>query len=129
MQIRFQFGEAASPALYEDKIIVIWDHQGESFIVALDKKTGRELWRQEREEETSWSTPLVVASAGRKQVITSATHRVRSYDLDSGALIWESEGMTLNAIPTPVSTDGLVFVTSGFSRKRLAGHPSGRGPR
>ncbi len=114
MKIRLQFGEGSSPVLYEDKIIVNWDHQGDSFILVLDKMTGGELWRREREEETSWSTPLVVASARGRQVVTSATKRVRGYDLDSGRLIWESEGMTLNAIPTPVSAGDLVFVTSGF---------------
>ena len=119
MRIRLQFGEGSSPVLYGDKIIVNWDHEGQSFIVALDKKTGREIWRNDREEMTSWSTPIVVARKEGAQVITSATHRVRSYDVDSGKLIWQSEGMTLNTIPSPVAADGMVFVASGFRGNAL----------
>ncbi|MFQ5742290.1 MAG: PQQ-binding-like beta-propeller repeat protein [Acidobacteriota bacterium] len=114
MRIRLGFGEGSSPALQGDKIVINWDHEGQSFIVALDKKTGEELWRTDRDEITSWSTPLIVAVGGKYQVVTSATRRVRSYDLETGTLIWESAGLTLNAIPSPVAADGMVFVTSGF---------------
>ena len=99
--------------------MVNWDHEGASFIVALDKRTGKELWRTPREETTSWSTPLVVEVGGRAQVITSATDRVRSYDLATGELVWHATGMTANAIPTPVHADGLVFLTSGFRGNAL----------
>jgi outer membrane protein assembly factor BamB len=87
--------------------------------VALDRKTGRELWRQKRDEKTSWASPLLVDHAGRTQVVTSATNKVRSYDAASGDLLWETAGMTQNAIPTPVSLDGLVILTSGFRGNAL----------
>ena len=119
MNVKMGFGEAATPVLHGDRLVVNWDHEGESFIVALDKRTGRELWRVPREEKTSWSTPLVVEHGGKAQVITSATHRVRSYDLATGALVWEASGMTANAIPTPVHQDGVVFLTSGFRGNAL----------
>jgi outer membrane protein assembly factor BamB len=119
MNIKMGFGEAASPALHGDRLVVNWDHEGESFIVALDKRTGKELWRVPREEKTSWATPLVVEHAGRAQVITSATSRVRSYDLATGELIWQLSGMTANAIPTPVHADGIVYLTSGFRGNAL----------
>jgi outer membrane protein assembly factor BamB len=119
MNVKMGFGEAASPVLHGDKLVVNWDHEGESFIVALDKRTGKEVWRVARDEKTSWSTPLVVEHAGRAQVITSATSRVRSYDLATGALVWEASGMTANAIPTPVHQDGVVFLTSGFRGNAL----------
>jgi outer membrane protein assembly factor BamB len=119
MQTRLGFGEGASPALAGDTLVVNWDHQGSSFIVALDKHTGAERWRQAREEETSWSTPLVVPHDGRHQVITSATNLVRSYDLETGELIWQVSGMTLNAIPTPVHDGGIVYLTSGFRGNAL----------
>jgi outer membrane protein assembly factor BamB len=119
MTIKLGFGEAASPALHGDRLVVNWDHEGASFIVALDKRTGKELWRVPREEKTSWSTPLVVEHGGRAQVITSATSRVRSYDLATGELIWQASGMTANAIPTPVHADGVVFLTSGFRGNAL----------
>lgn len=119
MTIRLGFGEGSSPALHDDKIIISWDHQGQSFIVALDKRTGREIWRVNRDEMTSWATPIVVGHNGKKQIITSATNRVRSYDLENGELIWESGGMTLNTIPSPVAAEGMVFVTSGFRGNAL----------
>lgn len=119
MQTRRSFGEGSSPALYEDTIVINWDHEGDSFIVALDKATGAETWRRDRDEITSWSTPLVVEHGGRRQVIVSATDRVRSYDLKSGETLWEASGMTVNAIPTPVHTDGVVVVTSGFRGNAL----------
>ena len=119
MNIKMGFGEAASPALHGDRLVVNWDHEGESFIVALDKRTGKEIWRVPREEKTSWSTPLVVEHAGRAQVITSATSRVRSYDLATGELVWQATGMTANAIPTPVHADGIVYLTSGFRGNAL----------
>ena len=119
MNVKMGFGEAASPALHGDRLVVNWDHEGASFIVALDKKTGKELWRQPREEKTSWATPLIVEQGGRAQVITSATSLVRSYDLATGELIWQLSGMTANAIPTPVHADGIVYLTSGFRGNAL----------
>ncbi|MDA1092383.1 MAG: PQQ-like beta-propeller repeat protein [Acidobacteria bacterium] len=120
MRIRMGFGEGASPVLYKDSLIVPWDHEGDSFIAAFDKHTGRERWRTPRDEMTSWTTPLIVELDGGAQVITSATGAVRAYDAATGVLVWEDEGVTLNAIPSPVSADGLVFVTSGFRGNRLA---------
>jgi outer membrane protein assembly factor BamB len=119
MTIKMGFGEAASPALFADRLVVTWDHEAGSFIVALDKRTGTELWRVPREEKTSWATPLIVEHAGRAQVITSATGLVRSYDLATGELLWQLSGMTANAIPTPVHADGVVYLTSGFRGNAL----------
>ena len=120
MRIRMGFGEGASPTLYRELLIVLWDHEGDSFIVAFDKRTGRERWRTPRDEMTSWTSPLVVEHEGGAQVVTSATDAVRGYDVATGRLLWQDEGVTLNAIPSPVAADGLVFVTSGFRGSRLA---------
>ena len=119
MQTRRSFGEGSSPALYGNTILVNWDHEGDSFIVALDKRTGEEIWRRDRDEITSWSTPLVVEHAGRPQAVVNATGKVRSYDLEKGDVLWEVGGMTVNVIPTPVHVDGLVIVTSGFRGNAL----------
>jgi outer membrane protein assembly factor BamB len=119
MRTRNSFGEGSSPALHGDRLVVNWDHEDESFIAAFDKSSGKELWRKNRDEPTSWTTPLIVAHGGQTQVIVSATKRVRSYDLDSGDMIWECSGMTVNAIPTPVYADGFVYVTSGFRGSAL----------
>jgi outer membrane protein assembly factor BamB len=118
-RMRNEFGEGTTPALYKDKVIVVWDHQGQSFIVALDKRTGRELWRTRRDEIDSWATPLVVEHAGKAQVVTSGMNRVRSYDVDTGQIVWESAGLTMNPIPSPVAADGLVYLMSGFRGNSL----------
>lgn len=114
MQTRNGFGEGASPALSGDTLVVNWDHEGQDFVVALDKKTGKELWRRDRDEPTTWTTPLIVEHAGRRQVVTSGTNKVRSYDLATGELIWEAPGTTPNAIPTPIESQGVVYVTAGY---------------
>ena len=119
LKMKANFGEGTSPALYADTLILSQDQEGPSFIVALDSKTGRERWKVARDEGTSWSTPLVFEHAGRHQVITSATKRIRSYDAASGALLWEAAGMTGNVIPCPVADKGIVYCMSGFRGSAL----------
>ena len=114
-----QFGEGTPIVLHEDYLIIKWDHEGESFIVALDKARGEELWRTLRDEITSWSPPLVVDHEGQKQVIVAATRKVRSYDLETGDLIWEVAGLGRNQIPAPVHHGNLVYVMSGFIAPNL----------
>ncbi len=116
---RLGFGEGSSPALYRDRLVILWDHEDEDFIVALDKNTGKELWRTPREEPTSWSTPLVVEFSGKIQVVTAATGAVRSYDFETGKLLWQGPPLTPNAIPSPVYADGMVYATSGFRGNAL----------
>jgi outer membrane protein assembly factor BamB len=121
MQIRYSFGEGSSPALHGDTLVVLWDQEGvdQSFIIALDKRTGKDLWRKQREELTNWTTPLIVEQGGKAQVITSATGEVRSYDLATGEVLWHTKGMTLNAIPSPVYANGIVYLMSGFRGNAL----------
>jgi outer membrane protein assembly factor BamB len=119
MDTRNGWGEGASPALFGNRVVLPWDHEGTSFIVVLDKATGREIWRRDREEPTTWATPLVVRAGGRMQVITNGTRHVRSYDLESGEVIWEGPGLTFNSIPSPVFGDGIAYLTSGFQGSAL----------
>lgn len=119
MATRNGFGEGSSPALHGNTLVVNWDHEGQSFIVALDKRTGKELWKADRDEPSSWSTPLAVVHEGKPQVVVNATNRVRSYDLASGKLIWENTGTTANAIPSPVAAEDVVYVTGGFRGSAL----------
>ncbi len=114
MQTRNGFGEGSSPALAGGNLIVPWDHEGGSFVVALDKKTGREVWRKSRDERSSWSTPVIVEVGGKLQAIIAATNRTRSYDTATGEIVWEAAGLTPNVIPTPVTGHGMIYVTSGF---------------
>ncbi|WP_146398930.1 PQQ-binding-like beta-propeller repeat protein [Planctomycetes bacterium CA13] len=114
MQTRAQFGEGSSPAVHDGTLVVPWDHEGDSFIVALDAKTGNEKWRVARDEQTTWSTPLITEYDGRIQVVTNGTTRVRSYDLHNGELIWECGGQAGNPVPTPVRFEDNVIVMTGY---------------
>lgn len=114
MKTRNEFGEGSSPALYGDTIIVNWDHEGDDFIVALNKKTGKELWRRDRDEPTTWSSPIVFRANGKPQVVVSATNAICAYDLKTGKDIWSCRGMTANTIPTPMIGNGLLYCISGF---------------
>ncbi len=115
MRTRNGFGEGASPAMSGDTVVVNWDDETDNdFIVAFDKTSGKELWRKPRKEDTGWSTPLIVEYGGRKQVVVSASGKVRAYDLADGCELWECAGQTVNSIPTPVASGDTVYVTSGF---------------
>jgi len=117
--MRNTFGEGSTPVLYKDRLFYVWDHQRESFIVALNKRTGEELWRVKRDEIDTWATPLVVEQAGAAQVVVAGMNRVRSYDAATGAIVWETAGLTMNPIPSPVSGGGMVFLMSGFRGNSL----------
>ncbi len=113
--MRNKFGEGSTPALHGDRLAIVWDHLGgQSFVVVLDKRTGDEIWRVDRDEIDTWATPLIVDVDGRTQVVVPGMERLKSYDLEDGSVVWECEGLTMNPIPSPVHADGLVFAMSGF---------------
>ena len=118
--MRSQFGEGSTPALHGDTLVHVWDQQGgQSFVIALDKRTGEEKWRRDRAEIDTWATPLIVEVNGRAQVITPATEQLKSYDLETGDVVWETAGLTMNAIPSPVVVDNLAILMSGFRGNSL----------
>lgn len=117
--MRNEFGEGSTPVLYKNHLVVVWDHTKGSFVTALDKRTGRELWRVGRDEIDTWATPFVVEHDGRAQVIVPGMNRLHSYDLETGAVVWHSAGLTMNPIPSPVGEDGIVIATSGFRGNNL----------
>lgn len=120
MKMRLAFGEGAAPLLLKDQLFLVFDHEGESsFIVAVDKRNGKELWRSARDERSSWSTPLAIEHNGRTEIIVSATNKVRSYDARSGKILWESAGLGANVIPVPVYQNGMVYVMSGYRDPKL----------
>lgn len=126
MRMKMAFGEGMAPVLAGDALILVFDHEGDSFMVVLDKKTGREVWRVSRDEKTNWAAPLVVDFQGRRQIVVAATKKVRSYDLETGRLLWECAGLGANTIPQPVRQDDLVFVMSGYQNPRLMAIRLGR---
>jgi len=118
-RMKLQFGEGAAPTLDGETLYLKFDQEQDSSLLALDKKTGKELWRVAREEGTSWSQPLVAENGGKKQLVVSASNKVRSYDAATGKLIWESTGLGANVIPAPVAAGGMVYVMSGYQRPKL----------
>lgn len=123
MVTRFGWGEGSSPVLHRESLVVNWDHEGDSAIFVLDARTGATRWKANRDEVTSWSTPLVVEWRNRIQVIVSATRRVTSYDLDTGRVLWECGGQTVNCIPSPVAAEGIVYCMSGYQGSALYAIP------
>ncbi len=110
---RSGWGTAASPVLHGGRIYVVNDNEEQSFLVALEAKTGEPLWRVEREEKSNWATPFVWEHEERTELVTPGARRIRSYDLD-GELLWELGGMSSITIPTPLAAHGMLYVTSGY---------------
>jgi outer membrane protein assembly factor BamB len=126
LRMFMNFGEGAWTAIDGDKLIVVLDHEGESFLVALDKRDGKELWRTPRQGNTNWSGPYITSHEGRKQVIVSASRESVGYDLETGKPIWSAKGLGQNTIPAPIAVDGLVLVMSGFRNPNLMAIKLGR---
>jgi outer membrane protein assembly factor BamB len=120
-------GTGTSPILYENLVILQCDEEnGEaSFIVALDKKTGREVWKTPRKVQVSWSTPLLVRTPKRAELITVGTEAVVSYDPATGKELWRHKGVESNAIPSPVANSETVFIVAGFPTKIAMAIPLG----
>ena len=121
MESKHGHGEGSSPALFDETLVVNWDHEGPSFVVALDKVTGKDRWRKERDEPTSWSTPHVFTHQRRPQVAISAANRIRSYDLADGLLIWECGGLSHNVVAAPVSENGILVAGSSYEKQAILG--------
>ena len=121
MHTKHGHGEGSSPYLYGDSLAINWDHESQSFIVVLDKLTGKERWRKTRDEVTSWSSPIVVEHNDQSQLIVAGTKRVRAYDLNKGDVIWECGGLSANVVATPVAADGMVFVGSSYDTRAMMG--------
>lgn len=118
MRKRGEFGEGTPTVVDGDTVYLKFDQEENSYMVALDKNTGKELWRTGRAEPSSWSPPLIVTHNGKKQLITTGT-KVRSQDPATGKLIWEAAGLGLNAIPAPVAANGVAYVMTGFRNPNL----------
>lgn len=113
VRTRWGYGTASSPVLHNGRLYIANDNEDQSYLLALDKTTGQRIWRVDRNERTTWSTPFVWENSRRTEIVTVGRERVRSYDLD-GKLLWELSGLSALAIPTPFASGGLLYVTSGY---------------
>jgi len=112
-------GTGTSPIVFENLVIVQCDEENgtASFMVGLDKKTGKEVWRTPRKIQVSWSTPLLVKTAKRAELIASGTESIVSYDPATGKELWTHKGVESNAIPSPVANSEFVYLVAGYPAK------------
>ncbi len=122
-------GYCSSPILWKDKVIINGDHDGDSYIVALEKKSGKEVWKTMRANRTrSYCTPVIWTIEGRNQMVLSGDKTVASYDPDTGKRHWVIDGPTDQFVASLVYNGDLLFMTCGFpQRHMLAIDPRGSG--
>lgn len=122
-------GFSSNPILYRDLLIINGDHDGDAFIVALDKTTGEQVWKIDREnKKRSYATPIIRTIDGREQMILAGSICVASYDPNTGKRHWIIDGPTDQFVASAVYGQGLVFITGGFPERHiLAIRPDGRG--
>jgi outer membrane protein assembly factor BamB len=111
----YEWGFGSSPIIWKNQVIVQCDIQKSSFIAAFDVATGRPVWRTEREEIPSWSTPAIFEANGRAELVTQATRFTRGYDPSNGKELWRLSGNSEIAIPTPIVGPGVVIVSNGYT--------------
>lgn len=121
MQTKHGHGESASPVLYRDHVFINWDQDGPCFVAAFDKRTGRQVWKMDRNEETSWSSPIIVENEGQAMLIVAGTNRIRAYQPESGKVIWECGGLSSNIVATPVSANGMLYAGSSYEKRAFLG--------
>jgi outer membrane protein assembly factor BamB len=112
-KMRAGWGTAASPVLHGERLYILNDNNEQSYLLALDKHTGKELWRVERDEKSNWSTPFLWQNGQQTEIVTAGTGAVRAYDLE-GKLLWWFKGMSSITIGTPYADQGLLYVSSGY---------------
>ena len=110
---RLGWGTAASPILHGDRLYILDDNDEQSYLLALDKRTGDEVWRVDRDEKSNWSTPYVWQNPQRTEIVTTGSLKNRSYDLD-GKLLWWFHGMSGITISTPYADHDLLYLSSGY---------------
>jgi outer membrane protein assembly factor BamB len=113
-QMMFNWGTAIGPAVADGRVFAVNDNEEKSYLACLEAKTGKELWRHDRDEKSNWCNPVIWRNQLRTELVTAGSRRVRSYSLD-GELLWELQGMSYATIPSPFLCDGLLYVASGHA--------------
>lgn len=114
LETRLGWGEGGSVVVHGESLIVLRDQEGPSFLYVLDKQSGKTCWQVQRDEVSTWNTPLVVDYKGRTQIIVPATKLIRSYDLADGRVIWQCGKLTINSIPSAVRYEDSAICMSGY---------------
>ncbi len=112
---RNRWGMATSPVLVKDKLIVLVDHWGQSYLLAVDPKTGENVWKTDRSASVNWSTPLPVKVGDHTELLVFGTYEATSYDAMSGSKLWTVDGMHMQCIPSPIVEGKVAFACSGVS--------------
>ena len=124
-----QWGFASSPVIHNGQVIVLCDVQKGSFLAAYDIADGRQIWRTDRRDVPTWSTPTVVEADGTIQIVVNGWHYSGGYDFLTGTNLWRLDGGGDIPVPTPIFAHGLIYLTSahGKFRPMRAIRPSARG--
>ena len=112
----YEYGYAPSPILYQDTVIISAEYDGDSFITALDRKTGERSWQSPRPTMISFSTPVITHVSGKDQMLISGAQKVWSYDPAGGKPLWSTEGTTLATCGTMVWDGDTLFASGGFPK-------------
>lgn len=115
---KLQWGWASSPIIYCDLAIVQCDSMKNSFVAAFDLASGKEVWRSERDELPSWSTPIISSIGGKEELITVSPRFVRGLELCTGNELWRFADKAENRIPVPLVGKGMLFISGGVERGR-----------
>ncbi|MBI1315116.1 PQQ-binding-like beta-propeller repeat protein [bacterium] len=121
------WGTAACPVLVDDLVIQNCDSEGDSFLLAVDAKTGKDAWRTPRESLRGWSTPVLIETSGRREIVLQGETGVRAYDPKSGKQLWQTTGSKGRGTPTVTPANGLLYVVPGRPGETVALQPGGSG--
>lgn len=119
MESKHAHGEGASIALHDGILVANCDHEKQSFIRAVDAKSGKTIWEKPRDEVTSWASPLIVNHNGVSQAVVAGTDRIRSYELKTGKILWQCGGLSANVVATPVQSDGILIAGSSYDTRAM----------
>ncbi|MBI2807722.1 MAG: PQQ-binding-like beta-propeller repeat protein [Planctomycetes bacterium] len=110
-------GLGSSPAQTKDAVVILVDHSGPSYLVAIDKKNGKNRWKTGRKSRGSWASPVIAQRDGKAEIVVSSNGTVAGYDADKGTLLWEMDGILGNTIPSASASGDVIVVGAGISRK------------
>lgn len=122
------YGHGSSPVLYNDKLILLCEHDIQSYILAVNKRTGETLYKADQEKRKSYSTPLLIQGPSRMEMVVNSNLRVDGFDPETGANLWKAGGLMPAEVPSPIFANGIIYTTGGFKNPPImAVRPGGEG--